>query len=151
MRDTPAGGQEPYMRIDAVARLLGVHPRTLRLYEERGLVLPERVRGQRRYTSADVRWLKCVRSLIHERGYGIDAIIKLLDFTPCWELKDCPEEVRTNCQAATDRRLPCWQIARLTCRRGGKSCDDCPVFLRAEELREPAQTKMAGEEETSVE
>ncbi|NSW55961.1 MAG: MerR family transcriptional regulator [Armatimonadetes bacterium] len=133
------------MRIGAVARLLGVHPRTLRLYEERGLVLPERVRGQRRYTAADVRWLNCVRSLIHEHGYSIDAIIKLLDFAPCWELKDCPEEVRISCQAATDRRLPCWQIARLTCRLGGKSCNDCPVFLRTEGLREPNQTPKAGE------
>lgn len=144
MRDIPKGGQNSHMRIGAVARLLGVHPRTLRLYEERGLVEPERVSGQRRYTSNDVRWLKCVRSLIHEFGYSIDAIIKLLDFAPCWELKGCPEELRANCPSAVDRRLACWQIARLTCRRGGKSCNDCPVYVRTQDLKEPETQEPAG-------
>lgn len=140
MHDSPEPSQEPFQRIGAVARILGVHPRTLRLYEERGLVQPQRVRGQRRYTDQDIRWLTCVRSLIHEHAYSIDAIIKLLDFAPCWELKNCPAEVRDKCEAAVDRRLPCWKIAQLTCRRAGVTCEDCPVFLRSTQAREYAQS-----------
>jgi len=117
-------------RIGTVADLLGVHPRTLRLYEERGLVEPVRRRGQRLYSQNDVRWLRCLRRLIHEEGYGLDAIIKLLDFAPCWELRDCAPEVRSRCEAFRDRRLRCWQIAQRTCPRSGDSCEECDVYRR---------------------
>lgn len=130
MTDDIVAAGRPVFRIGTVAELLSVHPRTLRLYEERGLILPQRVRGQRRYSANDVRWLGCVRSLIHEHGFSIDAIIRLLDFAPCWELVDCPEETRDGCKAAVDRRLRCWQIAARTCARTDTTCDECEVYLR---------------------
>jgi MerR family transcriptional regulator, heat shock protein HspR len=117
-------------RIGTAAELLGVHPRTLRLYEERGLVVPARKHGQRLYSQNDIRWLRCLRRLIHEEGYGLDAIVKLLDFAPCWELRDCPPETRTQCEASRDRRLRCWQIAERTCRHSGGSCEQCEVYQR---------------------
>lgn len=117
-------------RIGAVAELLGVHPRTLRLYEERGLVEPGRKRGQRRYSQNDIRWLRCLRRLIHEEGYSLDAIVKLLDFAPCWELRDCPPNQREGCAAAQDRRLRCWQISERVCSHSQESCEHCEVYLR---------------------
>ncbi len=124
----------PVFRIGAVAELLGVHPRTLRLYEEHGLLKTVRKRGQRRYSHNDIRWLRCLRRLIHEEGYSLEAISRLLDFAPCWELCNCPPEVRQNCEAAHDRRLRCWQIAQRTCKRGAGSCEECEVFLRDQAL-----------------
>lgn len=121
-------------RIGAVAEILGVHPRTLRLYEERGLVKPARKRGQRRYSQNDILWLRCLRRLIHEEGYGLDAIVKLLEFAPCWELRDCPPEVRENCGALQDRRLRCWQISERVCPHGLGSCESCEVYIRDKEL-----------------
>ncbi len=120
-------------RIGAVAELLGVHPRTLRLYEERGLITPERVRSQRRYSHNDIRWLGCLRGLIHEDGYSIDAITKLLEFVPCWELRKCPAEIRETCTAAINRRLPCWEIAARTCQRAEEMCSVCEVYIQANE------------------
>ena len=134
MREEGSDSSRAVFRIGAVADLLGVHPRTLRLYEERGLVNPSRRRGQRRYSQNDIRWLRCLRRLIHEEGYGLDAIVKLLDFTPCWELRGCSPEVREACDAAQDRRLRCWQIAERTCPRGAGSCETCEVFLRDKRL-----------------
>lgn len=114
------------LRIGAVAELLGVHPRTLRLYEERGLIEPHRRSGQRLFSQNDVIWFRCLRRLIHEDGYTLDAIVKLLDFLPCWELRNCTSTTcqGADCPAAKDRRLSCAEIMAIVCREG-KNCQTC--------------------------
>lgn len=50
--------------IKEAAHILGVHPETLRRYEQRGIISPERTpetgeqRGHRRYTEADIDYLR---------------------------------------------------------------------------------------------
>jgi MerR family transcriptional regulator, heat shock protein HspR len=124
---------KPVLRIGSVAELLDVHPRTLRLYEQRGLVRPVRSRGQRKYTSNDVRWLRCLRSLVHEEGYSLPGIAKLLDFAPCWSIKGCPPDVRDACEAKMDARLPCWEVVKGRCSRGGSGCLSCDLFAEHNE------------------
>ncbi|PIE69756.1 MAG: MerR family transcriptional regulator [Deltaproteobacteria bacterium] len=85
--------------IGVAAQLLGVHPRTLRLYEEAGLVKPQRKGKWRYYTMNDVKWIECLRKMIHEEGISIAAMIKLLRYTPCWNITDCPFEKRKQCTA----------------------------------------------------
>ena len=134
MFDDAGDDARPVFRIGDVAELLGVHPRTLRLYEERSLVTPARRRGQRRYSHNDVRWLRCLRRLVHEEGYGLDAISRLMDYAPCWELRNCPAEVRDSCPAARDRRLRCWQLCERACRTGDTSCEQCEIYTRDKAL-----------------
>jgi len=85
--------------IGTAARMLEIHPRTLRIYEQENLVRPIR-RGQwRYYTMDDVRWIQCLRNMIHGQGISIAAIKKLLKYTPCWNIADCPFEMRKQCTA----------------------------------------------------
>jgi len=85
--------------IGTAARMLEIHPRTLRIYEDEELVKPIR-RGQwRYYTMDDIRWIQCLRDMIHEQGISIAAIKKLLKYTPCWNIADCPFEMRKQCTA----------------------------------------------------
>jgi len=78
---------KPLYPIGVVADLLGVHPRTLRLYEEAGLVAPARRGGKRFYSANDVKWLRCMRRLIHDEGVNIAGLQKLLHLAPCWEIR----------------------------------------------------------------
>jgi hypothetical protein len=117
--------------IGAVAELLGVHPRTIRQYERHGLVAPVRRHGQRRFSQNDVRWLRCVRALIHDRGYNIVGLAKLLQYASCWELRECPEEVRRTCDSARDPAIPCWDQRGRHCPDGGQACLNCEVYLAA--------------------
>ncbi|MBC8207683.1 MAG: MerR family transcriptional regulator [Desulfobulbaceae bacterium] len=89
--------------IGVAARLLSVHPRTLRIYEEEGLVEPAHHGTRRLYSPNNVQWISCLRSLIHDEGISIPGLKKLLQFAPCWEIADCPREVCEGCTAQIDR------------------------------------------------
>ena len=85
--------------IGVAAQMLGIHPRTLRIYEEEGLVTPQRKGKWRYFTMDDIKWIECLREMIHEHGISIAALKKLLQFTPCWNITDCPFAKRKLCTA----------------------------------------------------
>ncbi len=85
--------------IGVAAQMLNVHPRTLRIYEEEGLVAPMRKGKWRYYTMNDIKWIECLREMIHGHGVSIAAVKKLLMYTPCWNITDCPYEKRKECTA----------------------------------------------------
>ena len=60
----------PLYMIGVAAELAGVHPQTLRIYEQKGLVNPQRTRGNTRmYSQADIERLQLINA--HERGYQL--------------------------------------------------------------------------------
>jgi len=124
--------------ISVAAKLLDVHPRTLRIYEEEGLLKPAR-QGNKRYFSRDnIEWVRCLRNLIHEEGISIPGVKKLLELTPCWEIKKCSRQVREQCTAFVDRAKPCWQTAKTICAREPSLCESCDTFIRAMKKAEKA-------------
>ena len=85
--------------ISAAAEMLAVTPRTLRIYERDGLLSPAR-HGKWRYYSLDnLKWVSCLRTMIHEHGISLVAIHKLLQYTPCWNIAACSFEKRKLCTA----------------------------------------------------
>lgn len=99
--------------IGIAAEMLDIHPRTLRIYEEEGLITPAR-KGQWRYfTMDDLKWVGCLREMIHSHGVSIAAIKKLLKYTPCWNITDCPFEKRKQCSAFMSNGLVPKKINRV--------------------------------------
>ena len=76
-KDTPV-----YM-ISIVAKIAGVHPQTLRFYENEGLIKPSRTEGRTRlYSERDLIKVKRIVFLTRERGVnvaGTHLILKLED------------------------------------------------------------------------
>ncbi len=71
---------EPLYMISVVARMLHVHPQTLRLYEREGLVIPRRTKRQRLYSEEDVERLAMILRLTRELGVnrsGVDIILRM--------------------------------------------------------------------------
>lgn len=102
----PITPETPVYAIGVAAQILNVHPRTLRIYEDEGLIKPAR-KGNRRYFSQnDITWIGCIRTMIHEEGISIPGIKKLLRYAPCWEITDCPREVCEPCTAGVDLAVP---------------------------------------------
>jgi DNA-binding transcriptional MerR regulator len=74
--------QKAVYPIGIVAELLGIHPRTLRIYEQEGLIKPNRRGGKRFYSNKDLQWLRCLRKLLTEERLNIAGIKKLLAVAP---------------------------------------------------------------------
>jgi MerR family transcriptional regulator/heat shock protein HspR len=120
----------PLYPIGIVAELIGTTDQTLRLYEKHGLIKPARRNKNRFYSENDIKWLRCLRDLIHNKKISIEGIKKLLDYAPCWEITECSEERREKCSAYIDKTKPCWELNRMICQReSGRLCEDCVVFL----------------------
>ncbi|MEW6594166.1 MAG: MerR family transcriptional regulator [Thermodesulfobacteriota bacterium] len=96
----------PIYPIGVAARLLDVHPRTLRIYEEEGLIEPAQHGSRRLYSPNDIKWISCLRSMIHDQGISIPGLKRLLALAPCWEVADCPAEVHEACDARWDKAPP---------------------------------------------
>jgi hypothetical protein len=92
---------EPIYPLKAAASRVGLSPRTIRLYEEAGLIAPVRVGGndQRLFSDQDLHWLRCIRDMIHGEKLTVPAIRRLLDLIPCWEIRHCSPEQAALCAA----------------------------------------------------
>jgi MerR family transcriptional regulator/heat shock protein HspR len=65
--------------ISTAARLLGLHPQTLRKYERLGLVRPTRTVGSMRVYSADeLQRLRLIKHLVDELGINLAGVQRLL-------------------------------------------------------------------------
>jgi MerR family transcriptional regulator, heat shock protein HspR len=99
--------------IGMAAEMLDIHPRTLRNYEDAGLICPRRKGAWRYFTMRDLQWIECLREMVHEHGVSINGIKKLLKFTPCWNIIDCPFEKRKRCSAFFSNTLVPKKITRM--------------------------------------
>ncbi len=69
----------PVYMISVAAQLAGVHPQTLRAYEQKGLVTPKRTSGNTRmYSQADIERLELIGELTSE-GINLAGVIRILD------------------------------------------------------------------------
>jgi len=122
----------PVYTIGTAAEILHVHPRTLRLYEDSGLIRPARKNNRRFYSGNDLKWVNCIRYMIHEKGLNQEGLRRLLGLAPCCEIKGCSPEQRAACAAPANRMTPCWDLARKAGDES-KKCYECGVYLAAAE------------------
>jgi MerR family transcriptional regulator/heat shock protein HspR len=73
----------PRYMISVAADLVGMHPQTLRIYEQKGLVRPNRTAGNTRlYSDADVERLRLIQRLTSEIGLnlaGVERVLRMED------------------------------------------------------------------------
>jgi MerR family transcriptional regulator, heat shock protein HspR len=78
-RDLPFPENQGVFMISVAARLAGMHPQTLRIYEERGLIKPARSPKQTRlYSQRDVERLKRIQQLTTEFGLNLAGVERVL-------------------------------------------------------------------------
>lgn len=70
---------KPLYMISVAAELTGMHPQTLRVYESKGLVNPQRSGGNTRlYSRADIERLELINQLTDE-GINLAGVVRILD------------------------------------------------------------------------
>ena len=95
--------------ISVAAELAEMHPQTLRMYEARGLIEPQRSpKGTRLYSHADVQRLRRIQAMTNELGLNLAGVERVL------ALEEELERARHRVQGLERRALALQQeIARL--------------------------------------
>jgi len=92
----------PLFMISVAAKMIAVHPQTLRLYERLGLITPQRTKGKTRlYSQRDIEQLRMIRNLTRDRGVnlaGVDVILKMQN-----QLHQLQQEMRETLDALKKR------------------------------------------------
>ena len=71
--------EDDFCFISVAARMLGMHPQTLRKYERLGLVQPSRTIGSMRlYTRDELDRLKLIKRLVDDAGINLAGVQRLL-------------------------------------------------------------------------
>ena len=76
---TPDNSRPVYM-ISVAAELAGMHPQTLRIYEQRGLIEPNRSpKGTRLYSQEDVERLRRIQELTTQLGMNLAGVERVFE------------------------------------------------------------------------
>jgi MerR family transcriptional regulator/heat shock protein HspR len=94
----------PVYVISIAADLLGLHPRTLRIYEEKGLVQPARRNHQRRYSERDLERVRTIRHLTQEIGLNLAGVRLVLEMYERMEYKGTKDAVSWMFERTVRRR-----------------------------------------------
>ncbi len=122
--------------ISVAAELAGVHPQTLRMYERKGLIRPQRTSGNtRRYSQADIDAVRLIQELTQERGMNLAGVEMVIGLTQelerarermerlraeAFELQQQLHENLDRIRRAQQTALVPWQNAQSPFKRGGR-------------------------------
>jgi MerR family transcriptional regulator/heat shock protein HspR len=107
------GDEHAVYIISVAAELAGVHPQTLRIYERKGLVTPQRTAGNtRRYSDADIERLRAVQ-LLTEQGVNLAGVKRIMEMRV--EIEQLTAEVER-----LSRQLDHRRAIAMPGRRGGE-------------------------------
>jgi MerR family transcriptional regulator/heat shock protein HspR len=109
MADPQGSTERAIYVISVAAELAGVHPQTLRIYERKGLLHPERTAGNtRRYSERDIALLRKIQELTGE-GINLAGVLRVL------ELEDELQRTRERYEASLEQlELAVTQLEELT-------------------------------------
>ena len=72
--------KRPVYMIGIASELIGVHPQTLRMYEQKGLLRPRKsIKNTRLYSQDDVDLGRYIQRLTQELGMNLAGVSKVLD------------------------------------------------------------------------
>jgi MerR family transcriptional regulator/heat shock protein HspR len=117
---------EPLFVISVAARLVKMHPQTLRKYERAGLIEPSRTQGNLRlYSDSDIERLRQVKYLVEEqpggRGLNLAGVQLALELTA--RLRQLRSSLDAEASASDNGATPA---------RGGKACAEQLAQMRRE-------------------
>jgi MerR family transcriptional regulator/heat shock protein HspR len=105
--------EEDFFFISVAARMLGMHPQTLRKYERLGLVQPSRTIGSMRlYTREELERLKLIKRLVEDGGINLAGVQRLLSIAEV--VQRIRPLMRDDALSARDARRLAQELDELT-------------------------------------
>lgn len=118
--ETRIDEQRGVFMISVAAELAEMHPQTLRLYEARGLITPQRSpKNTRLYSQADVERLRRIQRMTNEEGLNLAGVETVLEMEARVERMRA-ELARMKKRAAQMEKQMTDELERLRASRGGE-------------------------------
>ena len=132
--------------IGFVSQMVNLSQKTIRDYEQLGLIKPKRnLRTNNRiYSDFEIEQIKHITHLIHNEGLTLSSIRRIIQLAPCWNIFAC--EVKEECVAYKYANMPCYEVRKKWETRCAGPCDQCVVYInrifgKKKILKRPSDTK----------
>lgn len=129
--------------ISVAAELADMHPQTLRMYEQRGLIEPQRSpKGTRLYSQADVEKLRRIQEMTTELGLNLAGVEKVLEMEAQLERAQRRVEQLERRAAQLQEEIAGLEQRREEVRQDIVRYEAQPgsAIVRAEDVRPPRRT-----------
>ena len=126
-RKTSQGSGE--YSIGVISRMVDLSQKTIREYEKMGFIKPRRDTrtNNRIYSDFEIDQIRQISRLIHNEGFTLPCIQRLLQLAPCWNIFDC--EVREKCPAYKNAPAPCYKTRKSQDTLCSGACEQCAVYI----------------------
>lgn len=115
--------------IGDVSGIVGLSQKTLRDYEKVGLLCPARQprTNNRVYTDYEIDQIERISFLMHEEGFTLPCLVRLLQLAPCWRIFDC--EIKDRCNAYLKPHEPCYVVRNEYGTLCDGTCEQCAIYI----------------------
>jgi len=115
--------------IGEVSKIVNLSQKTIREYEKMGLIKPKREprTNNRIYSDFEIEQIQQLTHLIHNEGFTLSCLRRILQLAPCWNIFDCV--VKEKCPAYKYSPIPCYEIREKRETMCTDSCDRCAVHI----------------------
>ena len=115
--------------IGTVSKVVDLSQKTIRDYEKMGLIKPGRGprTNNRIYSDFEIEQIRQISRLIHNEGFTLPCIQRMLQLSPCWNIFDC--EVKEKCPAYENAPVPCYKTRENRETLCSGACEQCAVFI----------------------
>jgi hypothetical protein len=139
-----AGGEDLYL-INEVSRIVNLSQKRIREYEKEGFIKPlrEKNTNNRLYSSFDISQIGQINRLIHEHGFTLACLRKVMVMGKCWDIFACP--TKEECPAFQLPWHPCYEVRKKEGNFDKGRCSRCPVYLNRSVKKEKILEKTPSE------
>ena len=119
----------PVYTLAVASQLSDIPAHSIRQYIDMGLLIPFKLESKRHlFSQTDVKRLKIIQELIHERGLNFAGLRVMMAMVPCWAVRKCSESDQQTCNAYTENYLPCWMASEKGRKCKNTDCRNCEVY-----------------------
>jgi len=125
--------EQPVYTIGTISELIGEHPETLRVWERRGLIHPNRAGSHRKYSNQDLLRLRFIKELMEDKGLNIAGVLQVTGMYTCWDRKTCKGGSVRNSSVPVNVSKPCWKLSGTFClaiEDKSEFCQSCEMVTK---------------------
>jgi MerR family transcriptional regulator, repressor of the yfmOP operon len=138
------GGETLYL-INEVSRMVNLSQKRIREYEKEGFIKPlrEKSTNNRLYSLFDISQINRISRLLHEYGYTLACLRKMMVLAQCWDIFACP--IKEECPAFQPPWRHCYEVRQNEGNFDEGRCSRCPIYLNRNVKKEKILEKVPPE------